>query len=248
MHVKRFKTVCEKESLHHYIKTNCSNIPYSTFKLYLNGEGNRSSEFKKLGRPRTLSDAEEQEVLKRCLKLKEKFSHLTPAMVIREAVGFVLEGVNRITSRTSKVKIAEIVDEAKKRLLGVGGKDWYYSFIKRMKLKPHTRTRPVETIRLKKNQPEITAEYFRMLHHLLALMQIQRTIAGGMKVQGWILRSSGGVRRDGESPFGEDGWGDDLLEGRHAVVLDCWLLMVLLMLLMLLLQGFGFTFFVHSYS
>ena len=129
-------------------------------------------------------------------------------MIIRESIALVLEEVSTLKKRATMPEKQEMVNRVQKRLEGVGGKHWYYSFIKRWKVTSISGNRQIETIRMQKSQPEITAEYFCMLHHLLALMQIQRALASGHKVEGWMLRKEGGVKRDGASEFGEDGWGE----------------------------------------
>ena len=87
------------------------------------------------------------------------------------------------------------LEKAAARYNKLGGYKWVRGFLKRnpgltLTISKH---RPIEKERAAKTQPEISIQHFRNLAHAIALCQIQRAVASGRNVPGWVLSQSDGI-------------------------------------------------------
>jgi hypothetical protein len=105
-------------------------------------------------------------------------------------------------------------EEALLRFIRVGGEKWTRAFLKRhSELTVSQTKRPIEMARAAKTQPEIVLQHYRNVAFTVALCQIQRKIASGVRVEGWILPATEGLVTRAEGK-GRDP-GSDVLEVRE---------------------------------
>jgi len=133
---------------------------------------NPDAVIKQKGRPRTLSEVEEKEIVDRLHSAQKSLSHITNDLIVRESVS-----VGAI-----KRPDEDNIDAAVSRVVRMGGEDWLHSFKRRHSIKTYEKKRPIEIERAIKSQPEISLNYWRLLYHVHALCQIHRRIASGKVV------------------------------------------------------------------
>lgn len=151
-------------------------LPHSTFCNHVKErkKGRDKTCLPRTGGPLTLGERGEDLLLERLRQVEKEVSHLTSAIIIREALDFA-----RIHQP------GESTEDVISRLRRCGGDDWLSGFKKRHKLKIKARRRAVEIERAIKNQPEETVLWLRLLLHSFAVLQIHRAMAAGVTVEGW---------------------------------------------------------------
>jgi len=153
------------------------------------------------GRPTSLSHEEEKTVIQRIRELEGSMTHVTNFMIQRELAHVAA------TSSLSAVGTSDEVSSLMK-IVSVTNSSYLKRFKHRHSLKNHSKSRPVEFVRAVKTQPEISLEFFRLVCHLHAVIQIHSEIASGVRVEGWVLQDRQAVREG----LGHSEPGTDLLE------------------------------------
>jgi hypothetical protein len=160
------------------------------------------------GRPPTLTPEEETIVIENCRHFEEIYGIITRFVVKTEARQMALR--KRDDAERNSDAVWE--HEALLRFIRVGGEAWMKSFLKRHpQVSVSRKKRPMEKARACKTQPEIALQHYRNIAHTYALCQIQKRLASGLRVEGWIL-SDGLVTREGGK--GREP-GHDILEVRE---------------------------------
>ena len=95
-------------------------------------------------------------------------------------------GTNHIKTKKILTCREETLKQATQRVKCLGS-SWWKNIKKELSLKLIYGGHPIEVIRARKSQPEITAEFFRLLTHTQGLCHIQRALASGLNVEGWCL-------------------------------------------------------------
>jgi hypothetical protein len=168
-----------------------------------------------VGRPTTLNSEEEANVIERCRQFEEEYGIITRFILKTEARQVALGKRDEAERNSSEVW----EQEALLRFLRVGGDKWLRGFLKRHPEMTVSQTkRPIEKARAAKTQPEIVLHHYRNVAFTIALCQIQRKIASGVRVEGWILPAAEGLVTR-ENGMGRDP-GMDILEVRVIVGQD----------------------------
>jgi hypothetical protein len=162
------------------------------------------------GRPTTLTPEEEEMVIQGSRDFEAIYGIITRFTLKTEARQVALRRRDEAERLSDEVWECE----ALLRFVRVGGEKWLKGFLKRHPEITISQTkRPIEMARAAKTQPEIVLQHFRNVAHTQALCQIQRKLANGVRVEGWILSESEGlVTREGG--LGRDP-GTDVLEVRE---------------------------------
>lgn len=151
-----------------------------------------------MGRRRTLTDAEEQQLSDNVDRLLDRFGTINNDMISNEAMEIIVNssgifyfyaGVGYMSLLCAYYVVLLCVDndeEVVQPMLRVGGKDWLRKMKSRhANMHKVSTKRPMEVQRAMKNQPECTVPLYRMDFYAYGLAQIQRTIMSGYLVEGW---------------------------------------------------------------
>jgi hypothetical protein len=138
------------------------------------------------GRNPALTKTEEMTVLSRISDLQNLYNIVTTSMLITELIAVAV-----------KRRPGEVCDtKAKKRIVSVTDEHYVRRFKDRHQLKTYYKSRPVELVRALKTQPELTLNYYRLLLHHHAIIQIHRALTEFV-VSGWVLQGGQATREDG---------------------------------------------------
>jgi hypothetical protein len=133
----------------------------------------------KAGRKFTFTSPERKAAGEAFRELKSSYTHVNNDMLSREAMDI---------ARTPRYE-GEDQKKIIKRVLFAGGRRHLAGLRKSEGIGVRSFKRPLELERAVKNQPEIALDWFRILLHLHAVCQIQRALACGTEVPGWVLRN-----------------------------------------------------------
>jgi hypothetical protein len=154
------------------------------------------------GRPICLTEVQEELLISACRQFETQYENITMTVLSNEARFMAL--MRRDDEELNNEELW--AERACVRFMRVGGPKWVRGFMKRHpEITVSKQRRPVEKERAAKTQPEVSLQHFRNISHGVALCQIQRAIAIGTVVAGWVLcpqenlvtRAEGGGRDPG---------------------------------------------------
>jgi hypothetical protein len=148
-----------------------------------------SAKRKRAGKPTTLNELQELNVIKACQDFEKIYGVLTKSILRNEARHIAVQPIGQECDNEILWGI-----NAASRYNRVGGNKWVAGFLKRHAEISVTKVkRPIEKERAAKTQPEITLQHFRNILHAMALSQIQNAIACKKNVPGWTLPTGEGI-------------------------------------------------------